>query len=82
MKLLLKSKYHNICGKVKRIYVPGSMEVHRIPDYGVVALGLHSFNNLVEKSVSKQLPDGMAIKKDGTIFVAGPDGIFVIDKNG
>ena len=34
------------------------------------------------KSISKQLPDGMAIKKDGTIFVTGPDGIFVIDKNG
>lgn len=36
----------------------------------------------LEKSISKQLPDGMAIKKDGTIFVTGPDGVFVIDKNG
>ena len=36
----------------------------------------------LEKSISKQLPDGMAIKKDGTVFVTGPDGVFVIDKNG
>ncbi|WP_430928701.1 SMP-30/gluconolactonase/LRE family protein [Polaribacter marinivivus] len=36
----------------------------------------------LEKSISKQLPDGMAIKKDGTIFQTGPDGIFVINKNG
>ncbi|WP_282074347.1 SMP-30/gluconolactonase/LRE family protein [Maribacter aquivivus] len=37
---------------------------------------------VLEQSISKQKPDGMAIKKDGTIFLTGPDGVFVIDKNG
>ncbi|MEP2237971.1 MAG: SMP-30/gluconolactonase/LRE family protein [Maribacter sp.] len=36
----------------------------------------------LDKSISKQKPDGMAIKKDGTIFLTGPDGVFIIDKNG
>lgn len=37
---------------------------------------------VLDKSISKQKPDGMAIKKDGTIFLTGPDGVFVINKNG
>lgn len=36
----------------------------------------------LDKSIAKQKPDGMAIKKDGTIFLTGPDGVFIIDKNG
>lgn len=36
----------------------------------------------LKKSIAKQLPDGMAVKKDGTIFLTGPDGVFVIDQNG
>ncbi len=50
---IIESIRKNICGKVKREYVVGSMEVHRIPNYGVVAMGLHKFHNLVENSVSK-----------------------------
>ncbi len=50
---IIESIRKNICGKVKREYIEGSMEVHRIPNYGVVAMGLHKFHNLVEKSVSK-----------------------------
>ncbi|GAA4933941.1 SMP-30/gluconolactonase/LRE family protein [Algibacter agarivorans] len=38
--------------------------------------------DILKKSISKQKPDGMAIKKDGTVFLTGPDGIFVFDKNG
>lgn len=34
------------------------------------------------KSIAKQKPDGMAIKNDGTIFVTGPDGVFIIDRSG
>ncbi len=43
----------NICGKVKRELVQDSMEMHEIPNYGVVAIGYHKFHNLVENSVSK-----------------------------
>lgn len=43
----------NICGKVKRELVAGSIEVHKIPNYGVVAIGYHKFHNLVENSVSQ-----------------------------
>jgi len=45
----------NICGKVTRDLVEDSMEVHKIPNYGVVALGYHKFNNLIEKSTSDPL---------------------------
>lgn len=37
---------------------------------------------LVDKSVSKQEPDGMAINKDGVIFMAGPDGVLVLTPEG
>ena len=50
---IIESIRQNICGRVKREYVEGSMEVHRIPNYGVVVMGLHKFHNLVEKSVSE-----------------------------
>lgn len=35
----------NICGKVTRTLVDGSLEVYPIPDYGAVVMGLHSFAN-------------------------------------
>ncbi|TVZ53245.1 nuclear transport factor 2 family protein [Dokdonia sp. Hel_I_53] len=47
---LLESLKNNICGKVKRTLVEGSFEVHEIPNYGVVAMGYHTFYN-------KQEPD-------------------------
>ena len=49
---LVESIKNNICGKVKRELVPGSLEVHKIPNYGVVVIGYHKFHNLVEKSIS------------------------------
>ena len=33
----------NICGKVRRDPVPGSLEVYPLKGYGVVATGLHRF---------------------------------------
>ncbi len=35
----------NICGKVTRQLVPGSIEVYPIKDYGAVEIGLHKFHN-------------------------------------
>lgn len=43
----------NICGKVTRELVPDSFEMYEIKGYGVIAIGHHKFNNLVEKSISK-----------------------------
>jgi len=49
----MKSIKENICGKVKRTLTPGTFEVHEIKDFGAVALGKHSFHNLVEDSHSE-----------------------------
>lgn len=43
----------NICGKVKRELMPGSVEVYPINNYGAVEIGYHRFHNLVEKSISR-----------------------------
>jgi hypothetical protein len=42
----------NICGKVTRDLVADSIEIHEIPNYGVVVIGFHKFNSLIEKSTS------------------------------
>ncbi|MGI9553020.1 MAG: nuclear transport factor 2 family protein [Aurantibacter sp.] len=36
---------NNICGKVTRELVKGSIEVHEIPGFGAVQMGLHKFHN-------------------------------------
>lgn len=36
---------NNICGKVRRELVKGSIEVYPIPNYGAVQIGLHRFYN-------------------------------------
>jgi hypothetical protein len=35
----------NICGKVTRVLVKGSLEVYAIPNFGAVEIGLHRFIN-------------------------------------
>ena len=35
----------NICGKVERTIVPGSMEVHPLKGYGAVEIGVHRFHH-------------------------------------
>lgn len=37
---------------------------------------------LVEKSVSKQAPDGMAVDEQGNLFATGPDGVLVFSPEG
>ncbi|NNK17797.1 MAG: nuclear transport factor 2 family protein, partial [Maribacter sp.] len=44
-KELLESIEKNICGKVTRELIEGSLEVHEIKGYGAVAMGLHKFHN-------------------------------------
>jgi hypothetical protein len=42
---LLDAIRKNICGKVTRVLVSGSIEVYPIGDYGAVEMGLHRFIN-------------------------------------
>ncbi|MGA7928507.1 MAG: hypothetical protein WCA20_21250 [Candidatus Sulfotelmatobacter sp.] len=35
----------NICGKVERTIVPGSMEVYPLKGYGAVEIGVHRFHH-------------------------------------
>jgi tetratricopeptide (TPR) repeat protein len=44
---------NNICGKVTRELMPGSIEVYPIQGYGAVEVGYHRFHNRVEKSISR-----------------------------
>lgn len=47
---LLKAIRENICGKVTRELVPGSMEVYPLPGYGAVEIALHRFINHAENN--------------------------------
>ncbi|MEK8179369.1 nuclear transport factor 2 family protein [Flavobacterium buctense] len=42
---ILEGTKKNICGKVTRTLIPGSIEVYPIKDYGAIEIGLHSFSN-------------------------------------
>jgi hypothetical protein len=53
-KNILDATKKNICGKVTRELVKGSIEVYPINGYGAVEMGLHKFHNNAEKNaVSK-----------------------------
>ncbi|MCU0334772.1 MAG: nuclear transport factor 2 family protein [Chitinophagaceae bacterium] len=45
---LVKSIEQNICGKVRRELIAGSVEVYPLPGYGAVQFGLHQFYNAAE----------------------------------
>ena len=46
---LIEGTKKNICGKVTRELVKGSIEVYPIKDFGVIEIGLHKFHNKTEK---------------------------------
>lgn len=52
---ILKATETNICGKVKRILIEGSIEVYKINNYGAVEIGYHKFFNAKEPN-SKSIP--------------------------
>jgi hypothetical protein len=49
---LINALKNNICGKVTRELLAGSIEVYPIHNYGAVELGYHRFHNKVEKTTS------------------------------
>jgi Domain of unknown function (DUF4440) len=48
-KEIVEATKKNICGKVTRELVKGSVEVYPIANYGAVEMGLHMFHNNQEK---------------------------------
>ncbi len=42
---LTESIKNNICGKVTRELVPGSLQVHHMKGYGAVEMGVHRFHH-------------------------------------
>ena len=50
---IVKATERNICGKVTRELVKGSIEVYPIKDYGAVEIGLHRFHNNTEPAGTK-----------------------------
>ncbi len=42
---IIDATERNVCGKVTRTLVKGSIEVYPIKEYGAVEMGLHSFRN-------------------------------------
>lgn len=48
-KEIMKALENNICGKVTRELLKGSIEVYQIKDYGVIEMGFHGFHNNQEK---------------------------------
>jgi Domain of unknown function (DUF4440) len=44
-KEIMKALENNICGKVTRELLKGSIEVYQIKDYGAVEMGFHGFHN-------------------------------------
>lgn len=48
-KELIESLRKNICGKVTRELINGSIEVYPVPGYGAIQIGNHRFHNNQEK---------------------------------
>ena len=48
-KEIMESLKKNICGKVRRELLRGSLEVYPIPGYGAIEMGAHRFYNNQEK---------------------------------
>jgi ketosteroid isomerase-like protein len=57
---ILKSLKNNICGKVTRTLIKGSVEVYPIKDYGAVQIGYHKFFNKEEPN-AKSIPSKFVV---------------------
>ncbi|TXD64572.1 nuclear transport factor 2 family protein [Polaribacter glomeratus] len=50
--VLLKSLEENICNKVTRTLIKGSVEVYTINNYGAIQIGYHKFYNKLEPNAA------------------------------
>jgi len=68
-KELLEATQKNICGKVTRILIPGSIEVYPINHYGAVEMGFHRFfNNQEPNAESKPSKFIIVWKKENELW--------------
>lgn len=68
-KELLEATQKNICGKVTRILIPGSIEVYPIHNYGAVEMGFHRFfNNQEPNAESKPSKFIIVWKKENELW--------------
>jgi len=51
---IIQGTRNNICGKVTRYIIPGSIEVYPIHNYGAVEIGFHRFYNNQEPDVESK----------------------------
>ena len=58
---ILDATRRNICGKVTRELVKGSIEVYPINGYGAVEMGMHKFHNNTRKEDTPSLPGKFVI---------------------
>jgi ketosteroid isomerase-like protein len=70
---LLEATKKNICGKVTRELVKGSIEVYPLKGFGAVEIGMHNFHNNQEKEQTPSHPGKFIIiwqqtGKDWKIF--------------
>jgi ketosteroid isomerase-like protein len=54
----LKAIQQNICGKVERHLMPGSLEAHQLKGFGAVEIGEHTFTH-----PGKEAEDGVGVAK-------------------
>ena len=57
---LLKALEENICNKVRRDLIKGSVEVYQIPNYGAIQIGYHKFFNK-EEPKAKSIPSKFVV---------------------
>lgn len=50
---IVEAVKNNICGKVTRELVPGTLEVYPIADYGAVEIGVHRFHHAHDSDVGE-----------------------------
>ncbi len=64
-----KGTEKNICGKVTRTLIPGSIEVYPIKDFGAVEIGYHKFfNNQEPDAISNPSKFIIFWKRDGQMM--------------
>lgn len=69
--IILDATKANICGKIRRDIVEGSLEVYPIPGFGAVELGKHTFRSVTDKETAIAKPVKFVIiwKKQGDRWV-------------
>jgi hypothetical protein len=61
---LLQALQNNICNKVTRILIPGTIEVYEIPGYGAIEMGWHKFFNKQEPNAPQHASKFVQIWKN------------------